>query len=423
MKIKTVPMQYKDVVALPAEKPLTPKRPNRFFRALMKIASASDLKATNFSCEKIGMEKLGNEPCLILMNHSCFIDLKILSTVMYPRPINIVMTSDGFVGKRWLMRNLGCIPTDKFNTDAALVRNVTRCVKTLKTSVLLFPEASYSFDGTATPLPRGVGKLVKLLRVPVVMILTHGAFLRDPLYNGLQLRKVDVSATVQYLLSPQQIAEMSAEQINSLLIQQFSFDAFAEQQQKGIVVNEPFRADGLNRVLYKCPHCNAEGQTEGKGETLVCHNCHKTYVLDEKGFLRGNNGDVAEFSLVSDWYNWQRQCVRKELEQGVYALDVDVEILVKKGTKAMYKVGQGHLHHDKNGFTLCGCDGQLNYFQPAEVSYSLYSDFFWYEIADVICIGNSEMLYYCFPTNAKDVVAKARLATEELYKLCQQKQS
>lgn len=58
------------------------------------------------------------------------------------------------------MRNLGCIPTDKFNTDASLVRNITKCIKNLKTSVLLFPEASYSFDGTATPLPHTVGKLV-----------------------------------------------------------------------------------------------------------------------------------------------------------------------------------------------------------------------------------------------------------------------
>ena len=35
----------------------------------------------------------------------------------------------------------------------------------------------------------------------------------------------------------------------------------------------------------------------------------------------------------------------------------------------------------------------------------------------MICIGNSQVLYYCFPTEGKDVVAKTRLAAEELYKL------
>ena len=72
------------------------------------------------------MDKLGRkEPCLYLMNHSSFIDLKIVATILYPRRFNIVMTSDGFVGKRWLMRSLGCIPTNKFVTDTALVRNMT----------------------------------------------------------------------------------------------------------------------------------------------------------------------------------------------------------------------------------------------------------------------------------------------------------
>ena len=43
----------------------------------------------------------------------------------------------------------------------------------------MYPEASYSFDGTATPLPDSLGKCVKLLNIPVVMIKTYGAFARD----------------------------------------------------------------------------------------------------------------------------------------------------------------------------------------------------------------------------------------------------
>ena len=86
-------------------------------------------------------------------------------------------------------------------------------------------------------------------------------------------------------------------------------------------------------------------------------------------------------------------------------------------TKAIYMVGEGRLIHDKNGFTLTGCDGKLNYNQPPQCSYSLYSDYFWYEIGDVICIGNKDCLYYCFPEK-EGVVAKTRMATEELYKMC-----
>lgn len=42
---------------------------------------------------------------------------------------------------------------------------------------------------------------------------------------------------------------------------------------------------------------------------------------------------------------------------------------------------------------------------------------YWYEIGDVICIGDARIQYYCFPQDCGDIVAKARLAAEELYKL------
>jgi hypothetical protein len=63
------------------------------------------------------------------------------------------------------------------------------CFKTLKTSVLMYPEACYSFDGTATTLPRKMGILLKKYDVPVLMIETSGLFNRNPLYNELKIRE------------------------------------------------------------------------------------------------------------------------------------------------------------------------------------------------------------------------------------------
>jgi len=69
------------------------------------------------------------------------------------------------------------------------------------------------------------------------------------------------------------------------------------------------------------------------------------------------------------------------------------------------------------GFKLTGCDNRLNYTQKPQACYGLYADYYWYEIADVICIGDNETLYYCCPQGCGDVVAKTRLAVEEMYKL------
>ena len=417
MKIKNKPLSYAQVMALPREKRRKPRRPGRFFRWLLKTLSAGELKEVDFQLTREGMDKLGPaEPALFLMNHSCFLDLKIASTILYPRPFNIVCTSDGFVGKRWLMERLGCIPTQKFVSDPALVRDMVYALKQLRSSVLLYPEASYSFDGTATPLPDTLGKLLKLLKVPVVMIETRGAFLHDPLYNGLQLRKVPVRAEMRYLLSPRDIEEKPVAELNEILREQFAFDGFRYQRENGIRITEPFRADGLNRVLYKCPVCGAEGRMEGKGVRLTCGACGKVWTLNELGALEAEDGDPV-FDHVPDWYAWERKEVRREIEAGTYRLDIPVDIRLLADAKCLYTVGTGRLVHDETGFTLTGCEGQLVYHQSPLASYSLYADYFWYELGDMICIGDGKTLYYCFPLAGGDVVAKTRLAAEELYKL------
>ncbi len=416
MKIKKKDLPYDIVAAMPAPAHVKPKKPNILFRTLLYIVSIPDLLVTRFTCRRIGMDQLGKrEPCLYLMNHSSFIDLKIVSRILYPRAFNIVCTSDGFVGKRWLMRNLGCIPTKKFITDTVLVRDMLHAVRKNRCSVLMYPEASYSFDGTATPLPDSIGKCIKMLGVPVVMIKTEGAFARDPLYNGLQRRRVRVSAKMKYLLSPEDIAEYSAEDLNAILQQEFSFDNFRWQRDNRVCIPESFRADGLNRVLYKCPHCHTEGEMEGRDTLITCHHCGIAYELDEYGALVCCNGEGV-FDHVPDWYAWERRCVQQEIDDGTYRLHTDVDIYMLVNTDCVYRVGEGTLAHSADGFRLVGCEGKLSFSLPPSASYCLYADYYWYEIGDMICIGDTKALYYCFPKEGGDIVAKTRLATEELYK-------
>ncbi len=424
LKIKTASMRYEDVLALPAPVHRKPVRQRLLFRIILLLLSVWDLWATRFTWRTIGLEKLDRgEPCLVLMNHSSFIDLKIAARLLFTRPFHIVCTSDGFVGKKWLMRSIGCIPARKFMTDVTLVRDMVYAVRELKSSVLMFPEASYSFDGTQTPLPDSLGKCLKLLKVPVVMIRTSGAFARDPLYNNLQLRKVRVSAEVEYLLSPEEIAAKSPQELNLFLQEKFSFDYFRWQQDNKICIDEPFRADGLNRMLYKCPRCKTEGQMRGQGTRLRCECCREEYELTEYGYLRPveETEELIQtgkhFTHIPDWYLWERECVREELISGTYRLEVPVVIYMMVNEKCIYRVGEGTLIHSVNGFHLTGCDGKLDYKQEPQASYSLYSDFYWYEIGDMICIGDALRQYYCFPQNCGDIVAKTRLAAEELYKL------
>lgn len=417
MKIKVKERDISDVLNIPKEAHIKPKRQSFLMRYLLKLLSEKELKEVNFKCEKENMDSISaDEPVLFLMNHSSFIDLKIASKIIYPRQFHIVCTLDGFVGKRALMQKIGCIPARKFINDISLVKDLKYAVNELKSSILMFPEASYSFDGTETALPESLGKLICMLRIPVVMIKTEGAFIRDPLYNALQIRKTDVSAKMSLIFSKKDIDALDADSINDRLRERFDFDYFREQQESDTSICETFRADYLERVIYKCPHCLKEGAMEGRGIKLYCKECGCEYILDEKGFLKGTNVDTV-FTHIPDWYRWQRTEVKKEIERGEYELNIEVEIKILADTKALYSVGDGVLKHDLDGFTLADKSGILKYQQHSKASYSLYADYFWYEIGDVISIGDARRQYYCFPKDRSVNVCKARLATEEIFKL------
>ena len=416
MKIKTRELSYDAVLKLPRLKHKKPLKPSRFLSTVVRIASASTLKKTNFTYTTERMELVGDKPCLILMNHSSFTDMKLAFGIFYPKRMGIVTSVDamsGMLGK--LMRFLGCTPTHKYVSDFTLIQDIKYMLKENKTSVLMYPEAGYSFDGRTTNLPRGMGVLMKRLGVPVVTVITQGAFHRDPLYNMLQIRDVKVSAHVKCIATPEEIKEKSSEELDALLDEAFSFDNFAWQRDNKISIDVPFRADGLHRILYKCPHCNAENKMEGKGIHLTCHACNKKWVMDEYGQLSAVDSDT-EFSHIPDWYTWQRECVRKELEDGTYLLDTEVDIMMQVNLDGVCKIGSGRLVHGLEGFRLTGAEGKLDYKQSPLFSHTLYADYYWYEIGDVIAIGDNEFYYFCFPKDNISVT-KARLATEELYKM------
>ena len=416
MKINTRNLPYEEVLKLPRLEHRTPRMPSRLLAGVVRIGSAPPLWKTKFHYTTERMELVGDEPCLILMNHCSFTDMKLAYGIFYPKPLGIITSVDamtGILGK--LMRILGCTPTHKYVSDLTLIKDMEYMLKTNKTSVLMYPEAGYSFDGRTTTLPRKLGILMKKLGVPVVTVITQGAFHRDPLYNMLQIRDVKVSAHVKCLATAEELKELSVAELDARLDEAFSFDNFAWQRDNRISIDVPFRADGLHRILYKCPHCGAENRMEGKGIHLTCHACGRQWEMDEFGQLHALEGET-EYPHIPDWYAWERECVRKELEDGTYLLDTDVQIGIQVNLDGICMIGTGHLTHDLNGFHLTGADGQLDYTQSPVAAHTLYADYYWYEIGDVIGIGNNEFSYFCFP-RADVSVTKARLATEELYKL------
>ena len=209
MKIKVINKKYDEVKNLPPIKRKKPIKQSFILSSLVRLISIPTFLSTKLKVEKVNMNKLNKkESYLALMNHSSFTDLKIIFKLLYPRRFNIVASEDAFVGQEGLLRHLGCFATKKFTTDPSLVRDMIYITKKFKTPIVMYPEAGYTYDGTSTTLPDSLGKLIKLLKIPVVFIKTTGAFLRDPLYNNLQIRKVKIHTKMECLLSKEEVLKL-----------------------------------------------------------------------------------------------------------------------------------------------------------------------------------------------------------------------
>ena len=82
MKIKIKKISFDKLKKIKGKKYHRPIRASFLLTKLINLISKKELKDTNFTYKYEGMENLNKkEPCLILMNHSAFIDLKIFFKV------------------------------------------------------------------------------------------------------------------------------------------------------------------------------------------------------------------------------------------------------------------------------------------------------------------------------------------------------
>lgn len=91
------------------------------------------------------------------------------------------------------------------------------------------------------------------------------------------------------ILTPEQIAAMSAEEINALLRRELFYDDYRYQKENGIRITEPYRAEGLHKVLHQCPHCMTESKMDSKGTALFLHSVRQA-LEPERGRHPGSPG-------------------------------------------------------------------------------------------------------------------------------------
>jgi len=394
-----------------------PVRTRWFLRPLTYLLSIPDVISHKTQIHYEGTKDL-KPPFLLLSNHNAFMDFKVLTKAIYPRRANYVVAIDGFIGREWLLRNVGAICKRKFTSDVTLVRQLARVIENGDVAVV-YPEARYSLCGTTAVLPEALGKLCKMLKVPVATFICHGHHVNSPFWNLHPRGVKPTEADFKLLYTPEQLEKLDVDTINAGIVEAFQYDDFAWLRDSGLKMHYEKRAEGLERVLYQCPHCGKEYEMGSNGNELYCKHCGKRWTMAPDGVLSANEGET-EYSHVPDWYEWERSQVRAEVEAGTYSSgELPVEVRSLPNSKRFIALGKGTMVHDMNGFRvavkdLLGREYKMEI--PVPSAYSVHIEYNYLgKWGDCVDLNTLMDTWYTYPKVNNCSVTKMALATEELY--------
>ncbi|MDD2533519.1 MAG: lysophospholipid acyltransferase family protein [Eubacteriales bacterium] len=403
---KKIPLSKFDMAKLPV-------RTRWYLRPLTWLLSFPEVWARRLTINHQGVALL-KPPYLLLCTHMSFVDFKVTTAAIFPHPANYVVAIDGFIGREWLLRNAGGILKRKFTHDLTMIKHIKR-VTDQGGIVALYPEARYSLIGTTAVLPDSLGKIVRLLGVPVVTLRMHGDYLISPCWN-LAKRNVPLTADLTQIISASEAKSLALDEMNERIRKSFDYDEYRWQQEQRIRIDYANNAQGLHKVLYQCPSCKMEQTMDSAGNSLWCTHCGKQWTLSPYGELAAVAGET-EFSHPPDWYEFQRREVRRQIELGQYEISDEVDIDILPNARGYVNLGRGKLTHNLSGFTLEANfeDGPLNLQKSPASMYSCHIEYNYDRRGDCIDLSTLSDTYYIYPLNQRNCVTKIALATEELF--------
>ncbi len=315
-------------------------------------------------------------PYIVVANHSSFVDVGALIKMMYPHCANFVISETQLVQWPKLIKQFGVLPKKQFTVDMKLLSDIKYCLSK-KRPVVIYPEAKLSVVGTPNPIKPAIAKLVKMFKVPLVTVRFDGSYLFKPRWAHSK-RFLPVTAHAKLAVDAAEAKTISAAEIYQRIVSDLQFDDYEYQLQNKIEIDVPDLVEGLESILYKCPHCNEEFAMTGHGNKLVCAKCGHEVVMNKFGQLEG-----GKFGKVVDWYAWQTQCVRDELTNGNYHFEK--EFFAQKLVGSNYvDMGNASIVHDQNGIVATFGDQTLNYPVGTFYTLSFNNDFVYLPTAEAV---------------------------------------
>ncbi len=298
-------------------------------------------------------------PFVVIANHEAALDFVNLIGAT-KRPMSFVVSSSFFntLPVKSFMKKMGVIPKSQFQTSLKDLKEMKSVIDHGE-PIAIYPAGLMCEDGLSTPIPPATYKFLKMLGVDVYVARTIGAYFVMPKWTS-GFRPGRTYMDIYKLFSKEELASSDLNTVQEKVDDALLFDAYREQETHLIKYKKNTIVDGLENVLYICPHCFTEFSMKiQNNNTLYCEKCGFAHTSDEYAFLHNKSGVGPDIRYVSDWSNLIYQHVKEKIEQGRETLlTAKTKIHMIDFKKNKFKeVGQGLLTLTEEYFTI---DGMIN---------------------------------------------------------------
>ena len=338
------------------------KKPNGFLYFIFYILIYPFLKI----CFRLRVDRADyhppDGPFVVVANHVSFMDFALVMLSIYPRRLNAVAAQKFFFYRPLdrLLPLMGCIAKKLFDADAAAIKGIMGVIRS-GGRLLLFPEGRCTTHGSYMGIHKANGKLLKKLAVPVVSCRIEGAYICMPFWRK-GLRFGPVSVTLASLFTPEELSDLSVDEVNRRLDRRLSGADATAPPRLSVTLTARRLVEGLENILYICPACGEEFTLATAGNVISCAQCRAEAVMGRDGRLRWANGSVSADaaplpSTVAACFDGQWATVMARLgdEAPLYEVAVSVRMAAAPG-RGLAECGRGMLRLDGEGWHF---DGEL----------------------------------------------------------------
>ena len=169
--------------------------------------------------------------------------------------------------------------------------------------VSIYPEGAMTPNGETGFFSPRTGQLIKDSGAALITFKLTGGYLHAPKW-AKKLRRGPVHGRVVREYSPEELAKMTAEEVNEAITRDIYHNDYAFQKEKRNEYKGKRLAEYVERILYLCPECHSIGTLHSSGNFLQC-DCGYKVELKYDGFFH-NTGTGLHFESILDWDKWQK---------------------------------------------------------------------------------------------------------------------